>query len=76
MNRTKRTLGWRLLTFGKLNWYLLLNPEECVEVIKAVKPEVLLKRCIRGTSLSLEGVGQKMESTSLRSLKRLSHTLP
>jgi len=35
--------GGRLLVFGKLNWYLLLNPREFVKAVKAVKPEVLVE---------------------------------
>lgn len=35
--------GGRLLVFGKLNWYLLLNPEEFIRAIKAVKPEALVE---------------------------------
>ena len=41
MGRIRLKWGGRLLTFGKLNWYLLLNPEEFIRAIKAVKPEVL-----------------------------------
>ena len=43
MGRIRLRWGGRLLTFGKLNWYLLLNPRKFVEVIKAVKPEVLIE---------------------------------
>lgn len=43
MGRIKLKWGGRLLVFGKLNWYLLLNPREFVEAVKAVKPEVLVE---------------------------------
>lgn len=43
MGRIKLKWGGRLLVFGKLNWYLLLNPEEFVGAVKTVKPEVLVK---------------------------------
>ncbi len=35
MGRIKLKWGGRLLVFGKLNWYLLLNPREFVEAVKA-----------------------------------------
>ena len=35
--------GGRLLVFGKLNWYLLLNPRKFVKAVKTVKPEVLVE---------------------------------
>ena len=43
MGRIRLKWGGRLLIFGKLNWYLLLNPREFVNAIKAVKPEVLVE---------------------------------
>jgi len=43
MGRIQLKWGGRLLVFGKLNWYLLLNPEEFIEAIKSVKPEVLVE---------------------------------
>lgn len=42
MGRIKLKWGGRLLVFGKLNWYLLLNPREFVDAVKSVKPEVLV----------------------------------
>ena len=41
MGRIKLKWGGRLLVFGKLNWYLLLDPKEFVEAINAVKPDAL-----------------------------------
>jgi len=43
MDRIRLKWGGRLLVFGKLNWYLLLNPREFVKAVKAVKPEVLVE---------------------------------
>lgn len=43
MGGIKLEWGGRLLIFGKLNWYLLLNPREFVEAVEAVKPEVLVE---------------------------------
>lgn len=43
IGRIRLKWGGRLLIFGKLNWYLLLNPREFVNAIKAVKPEVLVE---------------------------------
>lgn len=43
MGRIRLKWGGRLLIFGKLNWYLLLNPREFVNAIEAVKPEVLVE---------------------------------
>jgi len=43
MGRIQLKWGGRLLVFGNLNWYLLLNPEKFIEAIKSVKPEVLVE---------------------------------
>jgi len=43
MSRIKLKWSGRLLVFGKLSWYLLLNPREFVQAIKAVKPEMLVE---------------------------------
>jgi len=43
MGRIRLKWGGRLLIFGKLNWYLLLNPREFVDAVKSVKPEVLVE---------------------------------
>jgi hypothetical protein len=43
MGRIRLKWGGRLLIFGKLNWYLLLNPREFVKAVEAVRPEVLVE---------------------------------
>lgn len=43
MSRIQLKWGGRLLVFGKLSWYLLLNPREFVDAVKAVKPEALVE---------------------------------
>ena len=43
MGRIQLKWGGRLLVFGNLNWYLLLNPEKFIEAIKSVKPGVLVE---------------------------------
>ena len=43
IGRIRLKWGGRLLVFGKLNWYLLLNPKEFIEAIKSVKPELLIE---------------------------------